>query len=118
MALASLLEAWQSRPEVAHNIVAWRSLPSRPAQFEALPTDLHPLLAAALRSRGIDRLYSHQATAWAQIRAGNHPVVVTGTASGKTLCYTLPVTGYLPAPTRGNRPVSVPNQSIGPRPKG
>ena len=41
--------------------------------------------------RGIEALYAHQATAWEQARAGRHLVVVTGTASGKTLCYNLPV---------------------------
>ncbi|MDE3090749.1 MAG: DEAD/DEAH box helicase, partial [Chloroflexota bacterium] len=44
-----------------------------------------------LRARGIPALYAHQATAWQQTRAGKHIVVVTGTASGKTLCYNLPV---------------------------
>src|SRR3979411_1170436 len=46
---------------------------------------------AARASRGVDRLYSHQAEAYANVRAGRHLVVVTPTASGKTLCYNLPV---------------------------
>ncbi len=66
-------------------------IPARTAEFEDMPPDLHPDLAAALRSRGIDRLYSHQAEAYAAVRAGRHLVVVTPTASGKTLCYNLPV---------------------------
>src|SRR5579859_7709951 len=68
-----------------------RLIPSSPAVFAPLPSDLKPELAAALRSRGIERLYSHQAEAYAAVRSGRHLVVVTPTASGKTLCYNLPV---------------------------
>ncbi len=52
---------------------------------------LHPALQTALRREGIDRLFSHQAEAVNTALAGRHVVVVTGTASGKTLCYNLPV---------------------------
>ncbi|HYR48221.1 MAG TPA: DEAD/DEAH box helicase [Candidatus Polarisedimenticolia bacterium] len=66
-------------------------IPSSQLQYSPLPADLRPELAAALRSRGIDRLYSHQAEAYAEVRHGRHLAVVTPTASGKTLCYNLPV---------------------------
>ncbi|HEY7200777.1 MAG TPA: DEAD/DEAH box helicase, partial [Candidatus Dormibacteraeota bacterium] len=66
-------------------------IPACDAQFAPLPEDLRPELAAALAGRGIERLYSHQAEAYAHVRAGRHLVVVTPTASGKTLCYNLPV---------------------------
>ncbi len=66
-------------------------IPSSQPQYSPLPADLRPELAAALRSRGIDRLYSHQAEAYAEVRRGRHLAVVTPTASGKTLCYNLPV---------------------------
>jgi DEAD/DEAH box helicase domain-containing protein len=65
--------------------------PARPGRYADLPADLPPQLAHALRQRGIERLYSHQAEAWQLARAGRNLVVVTPTASGKTLCYTLPV---------------------------
>jgi len=61
------------------------------ADFGPLPTDLRPELIKALQGRGIERLYSHQAEAYTAIRNGRHLVVVTPTASGKTLCYNLPV---------------------------
>src|SRR5207302_8518433 len=67
------------------------TIPGSPAELVELPSDLPEDLALALRSRGIDRLYSHQADARAAARAGRHLVVVTPTASGKTLCYNLPV---------------------------
>src|SRR6266536_3241491 len=66
-------------------------IPASPAALAALPHDLRPELAAALSRRGIDRLYSHQAEAYEAVRQGRHLVVVTPTASGKTLCYNLPV---------------------------
>jgi len=91
MSLPVLLNAWRTDPHIASNIAAWRTLPPRPAQLAPFPQDLHPALVDALRARGIGALYTHQATAWQRAQAGQHPVVVTGTASGKTLCYNLPV---------------------------
>lgn len=66
-------------------------IPGREGRYADLPDDLPAALAAALHARGIERLYSHQAQAWAHARAGRHLAVVTPTASGKSLCYTLPV---------------------------
>ena len=66
-------------------------IPEAAAHFAPLPADLKPGLVAALARRGVDRLYSHQAEAYAAVRNGRHLVVVTPTASGKTLCYNLPV---------------------------
>ena len=67
------------------------ALPARAAQHVPLPSDLQAELVAALAARGVRRLYSHQAEAYHHVRAGHHLVVVTPTASGKTLCYNLPV---------------------------
>ena len=66
-------------------------IPGREGRYEELPVDLPPALAAALRARGIGRLYSHQAEAWTAAQAGKHLAIVTPTASGKSLCYTMPV---------------------------
>jgi len=66
-------------------------IPASPGEYVELPRDLPEPLADALRARGIDRLFSHQAQARAAALAGRHLVVVTPTASGKTLCYNLPV---------------------------
>lgn len=65
--------------------------PEAPGRYADLPPELEPRLAAALNARGVSRLYSHQREAWDHVRAGRHTVVVTPTASGKTLCYNLPV---------------------------
>ena len=66
-------------------------IPASDATFSPLPDDLRPELARALAARGVERLYSHQADAYNAVRRGRHLVVVTPTASGKTLCYNLPV---------------------------
>ena len=66
-------------------------VPATPAAYAPLPADLRGELVAALARRGIERLYTHQATAYDAVRRGRHLVVVTPTASGKTLCYNLPV---------------------------
>jgi DEAD/DEAH box helicase domain-containing protein len=66
-------------------------LPGRPGRHAPLPRELPPALAGALKARGVEQLYSHQAEAWHAVREGKDVVVVTPTASGKSLCYTLPV---------------------------
>jgi DEAD/DEAH box helicase domain-containing protein len=66
-------------------------IPASSARFAPLPDDLRPELGRALASRGIEQLYSHQADSYRAVRKGRHLVVVTPTASGKTLCYNLPV---------------------------
>jgi len=68
-----------------------RHQPAREAEFAPLPEATAPALRAALAQRGIEQLYSHQAEAFSRIAAGENVVVVTPTASGKTLCYNLPI---------------------------
>jgi DEAD/DEAH box helicase domain-containing protein len=77
--------------EYSGDITLDHVVPASRAVFAPLPSDLRPELAAALRRRGVERLYSHQAEAYTAVRNGRHLVVVTPTASGKTLCYNLPV---------------------------
>jgi DEAD/DEAH box helicase domain-containing protein len=67
------------------------TVPARTGRYAPFPDDLPQALAAALRARGLSQLYSHQAEAWEASQRGEDVVVVTPTASGKTLCYTLPV---------------------------
>ena len=66
-------------------------VPAREGRFAEFPGSLPDALAAALRSRGLTRLYSHQVEAWEAVQRREDVVVVTPTASGKSLCYTLPV---------------------------
>jgi DEAD/DEAH box helicase domain-containing protein len=67
------------------------TLPASEGLFSSLPSDMRPALRQALESRGIRRLYAHQAEAWKLIRSGQNLVIATPTASGKTLCFNLPV---------------------------
>ncbi|MET0815051.1 MAG: DEAD/DEAH box helicase, partial [Pseudoxanthomonas sp.] len=66
-------------------------IPGREGSYAPIPDDVPESLKSALRARGIDQLYSHQAEAWTAAQAGEHVAIVTPTASGKSLCYTLPV---------------------------
>ncbi len=93
--LNRLLDSWRTQPSVAENIVGWHTEPPRAAQWEPLPERLPSPLITALSRLGIDRLYGHQRVAWEQARAGQDVVIVTATASGKTLCYNLPVLATL-----------------------
>ncbi|MEO8670615.1 MAG: DEAD/DEAH box helicase [Tahibacter sp.] len=75
----------------AERITGHIHVPARPGRYCELPAELPASLRLALETRGVRSLYSHQAQAWQSVRAGKHTVVVTPTASGKSLCYTLPV---------------------------
>ncbi|MDR2052317.1 MAG: DEAD/DEAH box helicase [Treponema sp.] len=77
-------------PSFADSIVEDRLLPAGEGVFVPFPGDLDERIGRALKSRGIDAIYSHQREVWEAVRAGNNVVVVTPTASGKTLCYNLP----------------------------
>lgn len=83
------LRALSARPESPIRHVHHQ--PAQAAQTEPLPEGLDARLKAALESRGIANLYTHQADAWRAVEAGGNAVAVTPTASGKTLCYNLPV---------------------------
>ncbi len=72
-------------------VVHVETLDARPATYRDPSAPLAGPLALQLSDQGIDRLYSHQARALDTVRAGRNAVIVTGTASGKTLCYNLPV---------------------------
>ena len=85
------LEAIIASPEFAPHIVVNRLMPVAVGSFAPFPSGLNPQITAALRSRGVTALYTHQAEVWEQARSGRNVIVVTPTASGKTLCYNLPV---------------------------
>lgn len=78
-------------PGFSANLTLDLEIPPRPARYGPLPGHLDRRLAAALAAREITRLYRHQSVALEEVAAGRHVVVVTPTASGKTLCYNLPV---------------------------
>ncbi|MDO5506038.1 MAG: DEAD/DEAH box helicase [Pseudoxanthomonas suwonensis] len=75
----------------ADRITGRFTIPAQPARHAAFPEALPDALCRALHARGITQLYSHQRAAWDAVERGEDVVVVTPTASGKSLCYTLPV---------------------------
>ena len=93
--LSSLLEFWKRDEETAPNLFAWQTSPPRAANTHPFPDDVPGPLRAALSSRNISLLYSHQLTAWTHARAHRNVILSTGTASGKTLAYNLPVIAKL-----------------------
>jgi DEAD/DEAH box helicase domain-containing protein len=95
MPLDVLLRHWKQDPLTAENIVTWKTTPARAAVTHPFPDGLPAPLRTALSSLGISSLYSHQYQAWAQSRVGKNVVLATGTASGKTLAYNLPVLAAL-----------------------
>jgi DEAD/DEAH box helicase domain-containing protein len=88
--LGQILDDLLTSPSTGPCITATRHFAPRPAVPAPFPASLDPRIADALRARGIHELYSHQVLAWELIEKGHHVVVVTPTASGKTLCYNLP----------------------------
>ena len=78
-------------PDADPIVTATHRMPAIPASFAPYPDGTDPRLRAALSARGIDRLYTHQADAFAHVLAGRNVVTITPTASGKTLCYNAPV---------------------------
>jgi len=89
--IKTILNRWRSHASIAENVAAWRILAPKPAQTCAFPPELSTELANYLISTGIHSLYQHQAAAYQAVQDGYNLAVVSGTASGKTLCYTLPV---------------------------
>ncbi|MDR6998114.1 DEAD/DEAH box helicase [Neobacillus niacini] len=89
--LQEIISELKTNEQFKENIVIWRTIEEKPAQTVSLPETLHPVLGQALNSKGIQELYTHQYAAYKSIMAGRSVVAVTPTASGKTLCYNLPV---------------------------
>lgn len=95
MSLRKLLNHWRAEPTIFENIAAWRKIPPRPASYVQLPTTLHPELANILSQKGIDKLFFHQKETWDHALNNRNVIVATGTASGKTLAYNLPILNEL-----------------------
>ncbi|MDA2938074.1 DEAD/DEAH box helicase [Acidobacteria bacterium AH-259-A15] len=84
------LESFKSLKK-SGEITAWVQTAAQPGHFTDFPENLAASLKSALLKRGIRQLYTHQFEAYDLVKKGKHLVVVTPTASGKTLCYNLPV---------------------------
>ena len=88
--MAEVLERWRSNGTWRN--VTWSHLiEPHEASIAQMPPDLAPGVRRALHQRGIRELYSHQTRAFELASKGKHVVVATPTASGKSLCYNLPI---------------------------
>lgn len=96
---AASVEEWldilRGHPEIMANVTHWHTQPAKPARTVPMPSGMNPKLLEALAAKGIRELYTHQAASYRAVREGRHVVTVTPTASGKTLCYNLPVLEHL-----------------------
>lgn len=91
MSVENAVEKITSNPRFMRNVTFRHTLPAQPGVFEPIPSFLAPELTELLRQKGIEQLYIHQARSLQAVQEGHDIVVVTPTASGKTLCYNLPV---------------------------
>ncbi len=91
MNLEQVLDSVRSSRDFAKCVTEWREIPPRAAVLEEFPDRVDERIRHVLRKRGIERLYSHQRSSLDRLEAGENIVIVTPTASGKTLCYNLPV---------------------------
>jgi len=91
MNLEQMLDYFKSSEKMMNNITAWVELPAREAVYAEFPQFIDVRIREALERRGIRSLYSHQAAAIQAVHDGESIVVVTPTASGKTMCYNVPV---------------------------
>ncbi len=89
--LQEIIKELQTKEEYKERISYWHTIEAKEAVTVPLPDDLLPNLKDALQKRGVTRLYTHQFSSYQAIREGESIVAVTPTASGKTLCYNLPV---------------------------
>jgi DEAD/DEAH box helicase domain-containing protein len=86
--------------------------PARTTRFAPIPDDLHPKVREALATAGIEQLFTHQTDAWDAAQRGEHLVVATGTASGKTLAFNLPVLDSLARQPKGRALYLYPTKAL------
>jgi DEAD/DEAH box helicase domain-containing protein len=109
-------DACDTLDDLAHEhfdrVVANTSLPARAAAPASAPPELTPTVRERLHARGVDALWSHQAAAVDALRAGRNVVVATGTASGKSLCYQLPIVDSVVAGSRDTTLLVFPTKAL------
>ena len=91
MNLEQLIGRLKKTPSFMENVTHWETIPAKEASFAPFPAELDNRLPPVLAQRGVYKLYSHQREAFDLAATGKDICVVTPTASGKTMCYNLPV---------------------------
>jgi DEAD/DEAH box helicase domain-containing protein len=93
-------------------LVARVHQPGHPAEQVQVPDDLHPTVVQALKRRGITSLFTHQVEAWDSVMRDGDTIVTTGTASGKSLCFNLPVLHVLAGDPRARALYLYPTKAL------
>ncbi len=91
MNLEQMLQHFKASEKMMENITSWVEIPAKEAVYADFPDFIDERIKTALERRGVRKLYSHQASAIQAVHDGSSIVVVTPTASGKTMCYNVPV---------------------------
>ena len=89
--LKDKLDTLSSDRAFTDNVTRWEKIAPKDGIYKDIPVEVFPAIKDTLSARGISRLYSHQAESFHSVTSGENIVVVTPTASGKSLCYNLPV---------------------------
>ena len=95
MNLAQLIDFLSRDQEFQANLTKWTEIKPVPARYSSFPKTLNRKIVKVLQEKGIEQLYTHQATAFELVEQGKNVVVVTPTASGKTMTYNFPVLNHL-----------------------
>ena len=90
MNLIQLADHLRNSEEYNKNITSWKEIPAKKAVYAEFPETINNKMIQILKNKGISKLYSHQAEAYSTARIGKNLIVVTPTASGKTLCFDAP----------------------------
>ena len=112
MQLAEILTALRRNKDFMQQVVAWERLPARTAQFDMPAVDLPAAIVEALRTRGVTGFFTHQAAAITAVSQSQNVVIATATASGKTLCYTVPVLHRLMQKPKGRALYLFPTKAL------
>ncbi|MBT4817504.1 MAG: DEAD/DEAH box helicase, partial [Lentisphaerae bacterium] len=112
MNVAAFLHELQTSAEYSDQIVHVHEVPARPGTFADFDLGGNTHLQALGASQGIERLYTHQAEAIEAARAGENVLIATGTASGKTLCYTVPILESLAADPQARALLLFPTKAL------
>jgi DEAD/DEAH box helicase domain-containing protein len=91
MNLEQLIEYLGGKSDFSNNVTTWKSIPAQAPKYAPFPESVPEKIKNVFAERKITELYTHQATAFEEISAGKNVVIVTPTASGKTLTYNLPI---------------------------
>jgi len=95
MNVAQTLDDLKNDAQFKQGLTAWKTIPARPPRYGGFPESIDPKLVDALKNMGVRDLYTHQRQAVESVLKGENVCVVTPTASGKTLCYNIPVLNSL-----------------------